>query len=173
MFELSSSRNRIILFAALGVVLVLAVLYLLLMKQPPPLSEDDVEDVDDVVDVIVGDQRVSIPKDFQETLRKLRITGLALISTEEGNGHTLRAITIDGTYRDLCGPRQKGSTGGRSCKLDTTVKALVSVVSGADECGECFKPNGDLTSCHRAGDLKNKRKCHSKRHRPCADSVCE
>src|SRR5918996_887125 len=99
MFEIRGSRNRIILFAVLGIVLVLPVLYLLLVKK------DDLGDVDNIVEIIVGDQPVPIPKDFKKTLQELGITGLALIKlddtgeddTGEDNTCKPRAITIDGT----------------------------------------------------------------------------
>jgi hypothetical protein len=183
MFEIRGSRNRIILFAVLGIVLVLPVLYLLLVKQAPPLlSEDDVENVDNVVEIIVGDQPVPIPEDFKKTLQELGITGLALID----NTGKLRATAIDGTDRDLCGPRQKEGKAARTCELDTSVRALVYAVGRSIEAlnavglGRCppFPGTNKRKDCHKDGDNKNRFKWHSldnesgKTHKECYQT-CE
>lgn len=175
MLKENSPRNLVIISALLVIVLVLAGL-LLWGSKPSPDDESPPSD-DDVVEVTVDDRPVPIPEDFKKSLQELGITGLALIKlddTGEDNTGKLRAITIDGTYRDLCGPRLKESTGARTCKLDTTVKALVRAVGGSDEGGECYPTatSGTLTSCHKTGTNKNKFKWHNKSHKECYSS-CE
>lgn len=183
MLKENSPRNLVIISALLVIVLILAGLLLWGSKPSPddesPPSDDDVVDVDDVVEIIVGAEPVPIPEVFKESLQKLGITGLALIElddTGEDETSKVRAITIDGTYTDLCGPRLKESTGARTCKLDTTVKALVRAVGGSNEGAECYPTatSGDPISCHATGNNKNTFKWHDKRksHKECYSS-CE
>lgn len=180
MLKENSPRNLVIISALLVIVLVLAGLPLWGSKPSPddesPPSDDDVVDVDDVVEVIV--EPVRIPPRFKKRLQKLGITGLALIKldgTGEDETGKLRAITIHGKPIDLCGqPRQKESKGARTCKLDTTVRALVRAVGGSDEGGECYPTatSGTPKSCHETGNNKDTFKWHSssKPHKQCFSS---
>lgn len=169
MFEMSSFRNRMILLTVLVVGSILGVLYLLPVGQ-------DLEDTDDVVEVVVGDQPVALSASFKKILRDdLKLTGLVLID-KLGR---FSVITIEGMYIDLCGPSEKGSTRSRTgstrsrtCKLDTTLKGVAGALLGT--CGECYPTatSGTPKSCHLTGTNAGYFKCHGRSHQECY-SLCE
>jgi hypothetical protein len=140
MFNISGSRNFIILFVLLTGALILVSLQLISLKNAPPPSKDD------IVDVVVGNQTLLVPKDFKDTLQRLNIRGIALVDSKR----RLRPITTDGEPIDLCEPGTKANPGNRTCRLGITTSALSTELSGATtSCGRCKDEGGTLQSCHK------------------------
>lgn len=158
MFKVDDWRNLVIL-ALLVVVLVLG--GLILWGKKPPADDTSLPSEDDVVDVIVGDQQLPGLEGFKDTLRGLGIVHMALVD----NTAKLHAITIDGTYIDLCESGTAGKTGGRTCRLEIHSRELMQELSGASnflsDCGRCKDALNYQRICHSKGEYKNMYRCHN------------
>jgi hypothetical protein len=91
------------------------------------------------ITVIVDDQPLAVPEDFQKTLQDLGVQGLILVDGQ----NRVRVVGPDGTPKDLCGPAPAdGAAGPRDCKLITSAGDLLTTAgkapaAAASNCGHC------------------------------------
>jgi hypothetical protein len=99
MTDVSISKNTLNVMRGAIAVLVIAVLLLVYNQLAP--------DPNNLVEVIIDERPLEIPKDFQSALQKRDIASIALVN-KTGQ---LKAVSTDGKPLDLCGRTKKGTLG--------------------------------------------------------------
>jgi hypothetical protein len=143
-----SRRRNAIIGMGLGVLSLMGIgYYYLFVREPAPTTEE-------LVNVIV--EPVKVPDEFARTL-PADVKGLILVSQgKAGEPSIIRAINPDGSPINLCGSGPE-----KECKLATTVRALMSIVSSnVNSCSVCPDSSGVRRDCHKDGVHQNKWRCH-------------
>lgn len=113
-------------------------------------TKSPIQSPDDFADIIVLSERLNISPEFNNKLKSMGITSMALIDKMGGT----RIIDVKGTPINLCDPNSKvDKSDQRSCRwampLGTFLKFVGGFVGGVNfqNCGAC-NIDGGRTTCH-------------------------